>query len=76
MYKASIRLSLGKRANDYFKVMDKNVPFKRSSAKISRKGGEININIEANDPVALISTINSFMKQIRVIGDVEKLVEE
>ncbi len=75
MYKASIRFELGNKAGDFFSVMDKKVDFKRSSAKLSKKGGNISIEIEADDPVALISTINSFMKQFRVISDVEKLTD-
>lgn len=76
MYKASIKFELGEKAQDYFSIMDKKVNFKKSKAKVTRKGGSISIEVEAQSPVALVSTINSFMKQIRIIGGIEKLTEE
>ena len=74
-YTASIVLDLGEKSEDYIKIMDKRIDFKRSKASVKRNGSKIAISVRAEDPVALVSSINSFLKQVRIIGNAEKLTE-
>ena len=64
---------MGKKANDYIKVMDMPKKYKRSKLKIKEEGGKIRVDIEANDPVALIASLSSMIKQMRVISSVNAI---
>jgi tRNA threonylcarbamoyladenosine modification (KEOPS) complex Pcc1 subunit len=75
MYSALIRLNLGKDANDYIKIMDRKVRFKRSRMAIKKVRNDIVIKIDSDDRTALLASINSVLKQIRVISNVSKLFE-
>ncbi|MDE1762158.1 MAG: hypothetical protein KGH59_03935 [Candidatus Micrarchaeota archaeon] len=69
-------MDLGERAKDYFAVMDKKLSYKRSSVAIKRRGQEIIVAIEAKDPIALVASLNSVIKQVRIIGNAEQLAEK
>ena len=71
--KAQLIIELGKKAKDYIKVMDMPKEYKRSKLKIKEKGGKITLDIEANDPVALIASLSSIIKQMRVISSVDEI---
>jgi tRNA threonylcarbamoyladenosine modification (KEOPS) complex Pcc1 subunit len=53
--------------------MDMPKEYKRSKLKIEEKGGKITVDIEANDPVALIASLSSIIKQMRVISSVNAI---
>ena len=76
MYSASIKLNLGKNAKEYFQLLDKRINYKRSRLKISSSGDTIHMEIQAQDPVALIASINSILKQFRIMGNAQKLFED
>ena len=76
MYNANVRLNLGKRAREYFKLLDKGIIYKRSRLKIRADPQTISIEIEAEDPIALIASLNSVLRQLRIIGNAERLLED
>lgn len=76
MYRASLTLELDKKAEDYIKILDKQRSYKRSTVVAKRKGDTILVEIKAEDPVALIASLNSFIKQVRIIGNAERLFDE
>ncbi|MDE1825360.1 MAG: hypothetical protein KGH61_01790 [Candidatus Micrarchaeota archaeon] len=75
MYSASIRLSLGEKSSDYMSLLDKLAKHKRSSVLIKKSKDAILIDVKADDPIALIASINGVLKQIRIIGNADKLFE-
>ena len=64
---------MGEKAGNYIKIMDMPKDYKRSKLKIEEKGGKITVDIEANDPVALIASLSSMIKQMRVISSVSEI---
>lgn len=75
MYSANLELNLGEKAKDYLKIMDKKISYKRSSVSVKRKGNLLFVKISADDPVALIASLNSVLKQVRIIGNAQRLLE-
>ncbi len=69
MNSATLYVEIGKDAKDYVKVMDKDISLKRSKMKVSTEKNKIKIEIEAEDNVALLSSLNSIIKQMRIIGN-------
>ncbi|MDE1846285.1 MAG: hypothetical protein KGH53_03335 [Candidatus Micrarchaeota archaeon] len=76
MYSASLKLELDKKAEDYIKILDKKVSYKRSKVVAKRKGDMILVEITAEDPVALVASLGSFLKQVKIIGNAERLFDE
>ena len=76
MYTANIKLKLGKNTKDYFQILDKNITYKRSRLKIKATDEALNVDIEADDPVALIASTNSIIRQLRIIGNAENLFDD
>ncbi len=76
MYKASIILFDAKKANDYARVIDSKIGYKHSkvSAKVGPKG--LMITVDADDQVSLFATMNSVLKQLRIIGNIDKRIDE
>ncbi|MDE1850748.1 MAG: hypothetical protein KGH54_03070 [Candidatus Micrarchaeota archaeon] len=75
MYSASVKLELGKEAKEYFVLLDKKLNYKRSKVSVKLSKNTLIIQVRANDPVALVASINSVLKQIRIIGNAEKLFD-
>ena len=71
--KAHLIIELGEKAGNYIKIMDMPKEYKRSKLKIREKGGKIEVDTEANDPVALIASLGSVIKQMRVISSVNAI---
>lgn len=44
----------------------------RSASEIKRDGKKITVRIQADDAVALRATINAFMREFQVFGDISK----
>ncbi len=75
MYKGSISINAGDGAKGIVSLLNKDIEYRRSRAKVLCKNGSISIDIEADDPVALVSSMGSMLKQIRVITEVKDLVK-
>ena len=75
MLSARLTINLGKKAKEYVKVVGKGGKYKRGSVSFSEKEGAIVIDVEADDAVALLSSINSAVKQLRIVGEVDSLIE-
>jgi len=54
--------------------MDKKADYKRSSVRYRIKGNAIEIEVEASDPVALVASLNSSIKQLRIISSVDSAI--
>ena len=49
---------------------------KRSTSKIIRNGNKLTIRIDASDIVALRATLNSYLRDVQVIENIEKNEED
>jgi tRNA threonylcarbamoyladenosine modification (KEOPS) complex Pcc1 subunit len=76
VHRATIRIELGKGARDYLGVIEKTLDYKRSSVKISEKKGVISIVVEANDAMALMSSLNSSLKQLRIVSGADSAISK
>lgn len=76
MFSASVKLELGKEAKEYFALLDKKISYKRSKVSVKLSKNTLIIEVKADDPVALVASINSILKQIRIIGNAQKLFDE
>lgn len=76
MPEAQILLSkLGNEGKSFVRVMDKDVAFKRSKVTATSKGDSIVIKIVADDTTALVASMSSMLKQIRVIHGAKDVVK-
>lgn len=75
MYSAQMKLNLGLKAKDYVKLMDKKISYKRSSVRIKSTQNTVSVEVNAQDPVALVASLGSVLKQIRIIGNAESLFD-
>ena len=75
MYSAQMKLNLGPKAKDYVKLMDKVIGYKRSTVKVKRIGNVVSVEVSAQDPVALVASLGSVLKQLRIIGSAESLFD-
>ena len=71
MHRATVRIEIGKGAKDYLSLLDKRPDSKRGRVRVSEKGGVILIEAEASDAAALISSLGSSIKQLRVVSSVD-----
>ncbi len=62
---------MGKGAKDYLSVMDKELEYKRSRVMVKESKGSIVITVEADDPRALLASLNGALKQLRVVSNVD-----
>lgn len=76
MYKGSISIDLGDNPKEIISLMNKDIYYKRSKNKIRLENSSVHIDIEADDPVALVSSMSGVLKQIRIISEVNALVKE
>ena len=70
-----MKLDLGKKAKFYTELLDKKINYKRSRVSVKRASNILTVEVKADDPVALVASMNSVLKQIRIIGNAEKLFE-
>ncbi|MDE1827619.1 MAG: hypothetical protein KGH65_00450 [Candidatus Micrarchaeota archaeon] len=75
MFSASVKLELGKEAKEYFALLDKKLNYKRSKVSVKLSKNTLLIEVKAEDPIALVASIGSILKQIRIIGNAEKLFD-
>lgn len=76
MLSASLKIRLGEGARDCLRIVDKSVKYKRSSVKYKASKDFIEVNVSAADPVALVSSLTSALKQLRIIASVDKTVSK
>lgn len=72
---ANITINIGKDPKDYIDVIGKSASYKRSKVKISQKGNQIMTVIEAQDSRALLASIGSVMKQLRIVNNIDNMLE-
>ncbi len=73
LYTAELRIGLGDEEK-YIRILDKNIKYKRGNVEIKNLDG-ILVRIKAQDPTALVASLNSVIKQLRVIESVSKVVK-
>jgi tRNA threonylcarbamoyladenosine modification (KEOPS) complex Pcc1 subunit len=75
MPKATLRINLGPKARDYVRIVGKGEKYRRGSISFRATNGTIEVKVEANDAVALLASLSSAVKQLRVVGDVGALMK-
>lgn len=73
--KATLTLKLGPRAKEYVKIVGKGERYKRGATSFKATKDTIEVKVEANDPIALLASVASALKQLRVISDVDSLIK-
>jgi|GEM_PF-3572495 tRNA threonylcarbamoyladenosine modification (KEOPS) complex Pcc1 subunit len=73
---ANITINVGKDPKDYIDIIGKSITYKRSNIRLSQKGKEIKAVIEAKDSRALLASMQSLMKQFRIINNVDNMLEK
>ncbi len=76
MPEARIEIDIGKEGPRYLRIMDKDIEYKRSSVSTSTSNGKILIKIKADDATALVASMNSMLKQMRVISGVKSALKK
>lgn len=73
MYKGSIRIWIGEGAKDIVSIANTDLSYNRSKMKVKAGKDLIQIDVEAQDAVALVSSMSSMLKQMKVITNVKEL---
>ena len=73
MLNATLRIRIGKDAKEYVKIVGKGERYKRGSISFSSKGNEIAVNVKADDAAALLASLNSALKQLRVVNEINSI---
>ncbi|MCL5239255.1 MAG: CTAG/PCC1 family protein [Candidatus Marsarchaeota archaeon] len=75
MPSATIKLALGPRSKDYVRIVGKGAKYKRGSLSFNASKDSIEIKVEASDPVALLASVSSAVKQLKVVTSVDSLIK-
>ncbi len=76
MRKAVLRIEM-ENAKDYLGVIEKKIDYKRSTVRITGDSKSITIEVRAEDPRALLASLNGALKQLRIASNVDlDLLEE
>ncbi|MDE1855020.1 MAG: hypothetical protein KGH57_01720 [Candidatus Micrarchaeota archaeon] len=73
MPSAILRLRLGPKAKDYVRILGKGKKYKRGSLTFKAGTGTVDIRVEADDAIALLASVSSAVKQLKVVSDVDSL---
>ncbi len=73
MYKGSIKIWVGSGAKDIVSIANTDISYNRSKMKVSAKKGTIEIDVEAQDAIALVSSMGSVLKQMKLITVTQEL---
>lgn len=57
------------------KIVGKGEKFKRGSVSFMSKAGVVKIHVEANDPVALLVSVTSAIKQLKIVSSIDSLMD-
>ncbi len=71
-----LKVQVGKGATDYLSVIDNKLDYERSKVRITRSKDSLTINVEAEDPRALLASLNGALKQLRVVSSVDTGLSE
>jgi len=75
MSSAKLTINVGKSAKEYVKVVGKGEKYKRGSISFAEKKGVIQVDVIADDAVALLASISSAVKQLKIVSEVDSLIE-
>ncbi len=75
MLSASLKIKLGPKSKEYVKIVGRGETYKRGSVSFKASKDEIKIDVKANDPVALLASVTSAVKQLRIISDVDSIID-
>ncbi len=76
MPSSEIHIETGKDAKDYIDIIGKEIHYKRSYVSISGSGSDISIKVKAADLTALIASMGSVLRQLRIVEDAEEMISE
>jgi tRNA threonylcarbamoyladenosine modification (KEOPS) complex Pcc1 subunit len=69
---AVIKIETGN-AKDYIDIIGNSLEYKRSRVDISEKGRSIKIEVEAEDTPALLASMQSAIRRMRIVANAEAL---
>lgn len=72
---AKLVLNVGADAKEYVKIVGKGERFKRGSVSFTSKKGRIEVVAKAGDATALIASLGSAIKQLKVVSSVDSIVK-
>lgn len=73
---ARIEISLGKDPKDHLDVIEKSMKYNRSTVKISRGRDSILVDVKADDSLALLASIGSVIKQMKIVDGIDEMLNE
>jgi tRNA threonylcarbamoyladenosine modification (KEOPS) complex Pcc1 subunit len=73
---AKIEISLGKDPKDHLDVIEESMKYKRSTVKVSRGKGRILVDVQADDSLALLASIGSVIKQMKIVDGIDEMLNE
>ena len=76
MVRARMSMEIGDKALKYVDILDKRINYKRSKVNVSIDNDQIVVDIDAEDPAALVASMGSVLRQLGIISDVDWLVEK
>jgi tRNA threonylcarbamoyladenosine modification (KEOPS) complex Pcc1 subunit len=76
MPSAKIEIDLGKNPKDHLEVIDRSLKYKRSTIKISNKKDRIIVDVKADDSLALLASVGSVMKQMKIVDGIHEMLCE
>ncbi len=74
MPNATLKLRLGPKAKDYIKIVGKGEKYKRGSISFRATKDSVEIGVEADDATALLASVSSAVKQLRIVSSVDSLL--
>ncbi len=75
MPRALMQMEIGKDSKVHIEIIGKAMAYKRSNVRLSRKEGRISAVVDAEDTRAMLASMQSILKQIRVIDSVARVAE-
>lgn len=75
MISAKLVINVGDDAKEYVRVVGKGESYKRGSVSFSAKKGAVEVAVKATDAAALLASLNSALKQLRVVNSVKSIVK-
>jgi tRNA threonylcarbamoyladenosine modification (KEOPS) complex Pcc1 subunit len=73
---AKLVINVGEGAKDYIKVVGRGEKYKRGSISFSAKKNAIEVAVKADDPAALLASLNSALKQLTIVDSVRGVIKK
>ena len=70
-----MRIMTGNDPKDYIEIIGKSMTYKRSRVSLSRKGREVHAVVDADDSRAMLASLQSLTKQLKVVESVGSLLK-